>query len=388
MVAILCATLIASGQAGSGGAATRPQLIPRTKAEREARYTAHHRILLNVQVTDSSGNGVTGLRAQDFTLRINQQPLTITSFRAVQDGGTTAHARAFFVVDMLNNSAHDLAKIRNVMEKLASSGKTLPLPASLLFLTQTGTEVSSPTRNAQELAAELGRATKSFHMKDCTEDWNNAALGKAIATMGSLEEVNRSKNREETAERISDCLNKKYQLSFAALLRFAHRQQDVPGRVILIWIGPGWPVLSGSEFGAETPYLRESFFRNLVNASTELREGQVTLDAVSWHSSSSIAKLNYSDSDALMRVTSTAAQASARSVAMPVLAHNSGGQVYMHENNLTAELSACLADASSYYVLGFDSLPSVLPDEFRKIEVTVDKPGVVVRTNAEFFAQP
>jgi len=343
--------------------------------------------LLNVQVTDSSGHAVTGLRAQDFTLLINQQPVPITSLRAIQDGGATAHTRAFFVIDMLNNSAHDLAKIRKAIVMLASSEKTLPLPTSLLFIAENGTDVSSPSRDAHELAVELGKATKSFHMKDCTEDWNNVALGKGTV-ITSLDDINRVRDRHKTADSIGTCLNEKYQLSFTSLLRFAHRQQDLPGRAILIWIGPGWPVLSGPEFGPEAPYLRESFFRNLVNASTELREGQVTLDAVSWPASSSIAKLDYSDSATLTRVTSIAAQASARSVAMPVLAHNSGGRVYTHENDLTAKLSACLADANSYYVLGFDSLPSALPDEFRRIEIKVDQPAVMVRTNAEYFAQP
>jgi len=70
------------------------------------------------------------------------------------------------------------------------------------------------------------------------------------------------------------------------------------------------------------------------------------------------------------------------------LAHISGGQVYMHEKNLTPELAACLADANSYYVLGFDSVPSKGPDEFRAIEVTVNKPGVTLRTNTAYFAQP
>lgn len=386
-IVFLCATISALGQSVPGDPTAGPQLIPRTKAERETRYAAQHRILLNVQVTDSSSQALTGLDAQDFTLRVNQQPLTITSFRAVHDGGSTAHARAFFVIDMLNNSARDLAKVRKALENLTDSSRALPLPASLLFISENGREMGNPTRNAKELAVELGEATRNFHQKDCTEDWNNVALGKAIA-ITSLDDINRIHDRHHVADSIGNCLNEKFQLSFTALLRFAHRQRDLPGRAILIWIGPGWPVLSGSEFGSEAPYQRESFFSNLVNASTELREGQVTLDAVSWPASSPIARMDYSDPHTLFRGASTAAQASARSVAMPVLAHNSGGRVYTHANNLTAELSSCLADAGSYYVLGFDSGPSALPDEFRSIEVTVNKPGVTVRTNAEYFAQP
>jgi VWFA-related protein len=248
--------------------------------------------------------------------------------------------------------------------------------------------VRSASRNAEELADQLARVTKGFHQSECTEDWNNAALGTAIATMGSLEDINRAKSREDTADRISNCLNFKYQLSFTALLRFAHRQQDVPGRALLIWIGPGWPILAGREFSSETPNLRESFYANFVNASTELREGQVTLSAVSWPASSPVFKLNYSDLNAIIRGPSGAAQASARSVAMPVLAHLSGGQVYMREKNLTPVLAACLADANSYYVLGFDSAPAAVPDEFRAIEITVDRPSATVRTNTEYYAQP
>ena len=386
-LALLCVEISASAQSVPGDGTAGPKLIPRTKAEREAQYASHHRILLNVQVTDPSGHAVTGLGPQDFTLQIDHQPETIASFQAVQDGGATSHAHAFFVIDTLNNSTRDLANAHRAIEKLAASAKLLPVPTSLIVLTEKGTEVSSTTRNAQELATELKRVTRNSHRSDCTEDWNNAAMGKTLA-IASLDEVERGHDRGKTVDRINSCLNEKFQLSFTALLDLAHQQKGVPGRAILIWIGPGWPILSGPEFKPDTPHVRQSFFANLVHVSTELREGQVTLDAVSWPASSPIAKLNYSDLETLMRGTSTAAQASARSVAMPVLAHISGGQVYMNEKDMTPELAACLADANSYYVLGFDSVPSAIPDEFRSIEVTVDKPGVTVRTNTAYFAQP
>ncbi len=386
-LALLCAVVSASAQSVPGNGTSPPQLIPRTKAEREAQYAARHRILLNVQVTNSSGDAVTGLDTRDFSLMVNHQPETIKTFKAIQEGGATAHDHALFVVDMLNNSARDLANVRKAISRLAASARLLPMPTSLLLLTENGTEVSSTSRNAEEVAAELQRATRNFHLRDCTEDWNNAALGNKNITITSPgDDVVR--NREETANRISNCLNQKYQLSVTALLEFAHHQKDVPGRALLIWIGPGWPILAGPVFTPDTPDVRESFFMNLVQVSTELREGQVTLDAVSWPALSPVARLSPADSETLMRGTPTAAQASARSVTLPALAHISGGQVYMHEKNLTSKLAACLADAKSYYVLGFDSPPSTAPNEFRAIEVTVDKPGLTVRTNTEYYAQP
>ena len=386
--ALLSLTINAYAQIAPGDAGRSPKLIPRTKAERDAQHAFHHRILLNVQVTDRSGHAVKGLNASNFALHVDSKPQAIESFQAIQDGGATAHARAYLVIDKLNNSARELGQAQRAIKALADSAQLLPLPTSLLVLTETGMEVLSTSRSAEELSAELERVTKGFHLSDCTEDWNNAALGTGIATVGSLDDVNRAKNREKTAERIGDCLNTKYQLSFTALVRFAHQQQDVPGRTIVIWIGPGWPILSGREFAPEMPYVRESFFQNVVDASTELREGQVTLNAVSWPATSPVSKLSYSDLDTLVRSTSTAAEASARSVAMPVLARSCGGEVYMREKNLTAELTACLADANSYYVVGFDSAPSAMPNEFRSIEVSVDKPGIAARTITGYYAQP
>ena len=384
---MLCAAINAWAQSVPPAGTPDPKLVPRTRATREAQYTAHHRILLNVQVSDMSGQPVTGLDDKDFTLRINHEKVPIASFQAVRDGGATAHARAFFVIDMLNNSSRDLSDARKAIEKLAATGKELPLPTSLAVLTERGMEASNASRNAEVLAAEWERMTKSFHQSDCTEDWNNAALGTAVAVT-SVDDINRVRSRHATADRIGNCLNEKYQLSYTALTAFAHRQQSVPGRAILIWIGPGWPILSGPEFAPLTPDERQTFFGNLVQASAELREGQVTLDAVSWPPSTPIARLNYSDLETLMRGIPTAAQASANSVAMPVLAHLSGGQVYVHKKSLTSELAACLADGISYYVLGFDSAPSAAPDEFRAIEVTIDKPDVTVRTIPEHYAQP
>jgi VWFA-related protein len=383
---LLCAAYAACAQSVPGDGSAGPQLIPRTKAERETQYAAHHRILLNVQVTDALGHPVLGLHSQDFELHINHQPQKIASFQAVQHGGVTAHAHAFFVVDLLNNSARDLAKSREAIAKLADSGKPLPMPVSLVIISEKGMEISRESRNAEELAANLEQAARNVHFKDCAEDWNNAALDKDIPITSP--DYGAVRDREGSVADTSNCLNEKFKLSFTALLKLAHDQQDVPGRAILIWIGPGWPVLFGPHIAPDTPHMRQLYFSNLVEVSTELLEGQVTLDAVSWQASSSIAKLNPSDWETLMRGTPNVVQASARSVAMQVLAHASGGQVYMDKRNLKKELDRCLADADSYYVLGFDSIPSGLADEFRVIDIKVDKPGVLIRANTDYYAQP
>jgi len=69
------------------------QLIPRTKAQREQKYEAEHRISLIVQVTDSVGKPVSGLMAEDFSVFDNQKPQKIGAFREVDGKTFTASVR-------------------------------------------------------------------------------------------------------------------------------------------------------------------------------------------------------------------------------------------------------------------------------------------------------
>src|SRR3569833_634573 len=84
---LLCAAIHGAAQITPADGSASPKLIPRTKAERDAQYAFHHRVLLNVQVTDPSGHAVTGLKASDFTLQINGLFLGFTSFMVFVVGG-------------------------------------------------------------------------------------------------------------------------------------------------------------------------------------------------------------------------------------------------------------------------------------------------------------
>ncbi len=168
----------------------------------------------------------------------------------------------------------------------------------------------------------------------------------------------------------------------------AKLQVDVPGRVILIWIGQGWPTLSGPHFAPDTPHLRQNHFDNLVELSTALREAQMTLDALSWPEFGTDRKLDKVDLVALERGTPSAAQASTSSLALPVIAYQSGGQIFEHEKGLAADLAHCFADADSYYVLSMDSAPSANTDEYHHLTVMTALPGLTVRAVTGYYAQP
>jgi hypothetical protein len=104
------------GQSGESQSTETPKLIPRTHEQREARFRAEHRIVLNVEVTDAAGSPITGLTAGDFTLMQDRQPQPITSFRAVNGEAVPVPPQVMLVLDAENNSSRDIANDRKGIE--------------------------------------------------------------------------------------------------------------------------------------------------------------------------------------------------------------------------------------------------------------------------------
>jgi hypothetical protein len=73
---------------------------------------------------------------------------------------------------------------------------------------------------------------------------------------------------------------------------------------------------------------------------------------------------------------------------LQVLAVQTGGIVLNATNNLTAAIASCVAEADSFYTFTFHIGPGREADEYHALTVTVDKPEVVVRTRAGYYAQP
>ncbi len=59
-------------------------------------------------------------------------------------------------------------------------------------------------------------------------------------------------------------------LSLRALGSIAIDQREIAGRKVVVWIGPGWPVMGGGDID----------FDEITELSTRLREARITLDNV------------------------------------------------------------------------------------------------------------
>ena len=60
---------------------------------------------------------------------------------------------------------------------------------------------------------------------------------------------------------------------------------------------------------------------------------------------------------------------------LQVMATHSGGLVLNSSNDLANELNTCVADASTYYEMSFDSAPADHVNEYHELTVKTDKPA-------------
>jgi VWFA-related protein len=312
------------------------------------------KITLDVVVSPKSGSPVADLQQQDFTVLDNNAPQAITSFKAVT--GREAPIRAVVVIDAVNASYETVSRARPEIDKfLRAEGGRLAYPVSLVIFGDKG-------------AQELG----SF-----STDGN--ALSAALdQTDVGLRSITRSAGFYGATER--------WQLSIQTFGQLVAKMATLPGRKIMLWISPGWPLLSGPRVELDTKQQQE-IFANIVSLSTELLQARVTVYNVNpLGNSEGLSRVSYYK-DFLKGVTKPG-QVQIGDLGLPVLAVQSGGEVLNLNNDVASLLQACLADSVPYYEISFDPVPSDHRDEYHHLEVKLAKPGLTARTRQGYYAQP
>jgi hypothetical protein len=116
-----------------------PQLIPRTREERERTYQNLHRIFLNVEVSDSMGKAVSHLNQSDFTLLQNGRVQKIALFRRSVEQSSREQERVIVVVDSVNNSSSKVTLFRKEIAKYLKDGPgLLANPLSIALFSDPG----------------------------------------------------------------------------------------------------------------------------------------------------------------------------------------------------------------------------------------------------------
>jgi VWFA-related protein len=373
--ATLCTIAIAQQPARSS--AQNPHLTPRSREEREQKFRAEHHAIINVKVTDPSGKPIIGLTQNDFTVIDNSQPRALGPFAYVEHGTRIASPRVVLLLDVLNQSTREFAADTVGLRKfLALKNGELSAPTAIAVLSGTGLTVGETSRHRGVLMQQLDAMTSGVKATRCQDLADTPVLTSGIW-------IDRS-SIQHNPDQAPNCLNDKFIISVTDLERLALKEEDTPGRLILIWIGPGWPRLDGKQFVPDTPQLKDNFFEHLVLLTREMREGQVTLDNVTAVDRRHAQK----EREAIPHGVANSEDMTSRSLSTLAIVHQSGGQIQDDGQGIPDAIARCMQDAEFFYVLSFDFPASPASHELHSIEVQVNRPGATVRTNTVYYAEP
>jgi len=206
-------------------------------------------ITLDVVVTDKSGKPVAGLEQKDFTVLDDKLAQNLKSFRAVEAASSASPVSVILLVDAVNTSFQSVAYGREQIEGfLKQNDGKLAEPVTMVFFTDKDAKVQrESTRDGNALADSL----KQYE--------------------SNLRTITRTQGFYGAEERLK--------LSLHTLGMLVAAEAKVPGRKLLVWIGPGWPMLSGP--GIElSEKSEEGLFHSIVDLSTSMRQADVTLYSV------------------------------------------------------------------------------------------------------------
>jgi VWFA-related protein len=312
---------------------------------------ADNAIHLDVVVTPKSGAPVPGLEQKDFTVLDNKIQQPITAFKAVQ--GSEAPVEIILLIDAVNTSYTNIAYERSEIDKLLrSNGGRLTHPASLAIFTDAGVRMQDNfSTDGNGLAATLDQETVA------------------------LRSITRSAGFYGAEDRFS--------LSMRVLAQLGTNLSARPGRKLIFWISPGWPLLTGPSVQLDSKQ-QQRLFAAIVQTSTELREAQITIYNINPLGATENTLHTFYYQEFVKGVTKPQ-QVNVANLSLQVLAEQTGGLVLNANNDISAMLEQAFRDADAWYEISFQPAASE-PNEYHHLEVKVDKPGLIARTRQGYYA--
>jgi VWFA-related protein len=309
---------------------------------------------LDVVVTDKSGAPVSGLEPGAFKLLDNGQPQALSVQPANRlNGKADPPVEAFLVIDGINQRFLAVANERQWLpDFFKQNGGELALPTSLVILTEKGIDVQNhPTRDGKALQQFLDANATGFRFNRNSEGWE----GYLARENESLKDLH------------------------VLALELAKK----PGRKLVIWIGGGWGVTSNPSSRGSLKRMG-NIYTYISSLSTALREARITLDQVVLESSRWGGGGRTDTYVQYVKGIDNPKNADLGGLALSVLATQSGGQV-LYSDDLATQFDRCIADAKAYYVLTYTPPAPSHADEYHRIEVLLDKPGLKARTRTGYY---
>jgi VWFA-related protein len=336
-------------------------------------------VVLDVVVIGPDGNPVTDLKQSDFHLVEDNRLENIQYFRppTLQTAATTQSAgRTVILVDELNSQFADLGYAEYSVRKLLGRSGQLAEPTSLMVLTGSGLKVMQDyTKDGATLLNAL-----HTHRNDITHSLLDQNLSKQSET-----------NDIENLEKIQHIES----ITLGALAQLSEANMSSDMRQTIVWITPG----------IEQPSIAMAFVgtSNLGNLGPALRQisdimlrSRTVLYAVDpqgvgmGHTTPyvPINALSGSSFVEFLQTIGDNGQTGLSDITLSTLTRSTGGRYFYGRNDVDVEIATSMAMGSSSYMLSYAPSNHAFHGEYRKIQITVAKPGCVVITRPGYYALP
>ncbi len=344
-------------QSGAAAGAPNPALKQR-QAQQGTLVIRDGAIKINAVVTDAQGKPVMDLQPWDLKLMDNGKPGKILSFKKFDGVQVMPQppVEVILVMDLVNLPFQEVALMRQGLDAyLLKDGGRLKQPVTVVLLTDKEIRVQpQPSLDGNAVDKEVQGI-----------DAHIRTLDQAMGGYGELERL---------------------QLSVKQLTAIAENEARKPGRKLLIWLGPGWPLLTRPDVGYYSQREQNRLFATIVELSRSLREAQIAVYSVGPVLIDTVTKMF--EYQAYEKGVKNANDAATPNLALGVLADQTGGKVMVPDNDMATQIAQCVAEANAYYRIGFDPPAAAHADEFHELKLVADRPGVKVRTTMGYYDEP
>ncbi len=337
-----------------------PRILPLAVLALATLLPAQQTTTLTAVVTDHKGTPVPNLPQANFVVRLDGNSVPLSNFQAVSTSTPNAPpVETIVVVDAINTRITNVAFERSEIQKfLRADGGHLAQPTSIVVVTDTSTTtLPTPSRDGNALAEALGKS--------------NTGLREFRGRQGFYSWI------------------EQFQLSSRALQQIAAYQATRPGHKLLLWVSPGWPLLSGPEVQLSKKDQRQ-FFAELVSLTQDLRKAHITLSSIDPLGTADAVSYRTTFYQQFTKPVPDARHMQIGNLALQSLATQSGGRVLNGNNSTALLLQQAASDAEAFYTFSIP-VPKPTADNpfgFHPISTKVEAPGLTARAPTVLYTAP
>lgn len=384
----------------------------------EVKFTARAElVLIPTLVTDKSGNHITGLKKEDFTVLENGaeqkvatfeeitsnahrwiRPRTPNEFGNTLTGGPSARRVTLIVLDLINTPFVGQAYARKDLLKYLTESVDQREPTALYTLTRSGVQVIHDfTTDPRVLAAALHKVKgDTFQMVDAPEEveaitGTASPDGSAGVDPGTVQtEAQKIQTMMEDSELNFQSFEQRLAITYTlqAMQQIAQALAGFPGRKSLIWASGGFPFSVSDTTMQLAPAGRDSLADVLPmyeHTWQLLNDAEISLYPVDVKGLQTLAPSaalnnpgrNYTRNMSFRQIDTQST--------LSTFASMTGGRAYYNSNDLAKGFRDAVHDSAEYYMLGYYLDRSKTKSGWRKLAVKVKRDHIEVRARNGFF---